>query len=321
MTTIDTPVEVTTPAPPTAPAATPPATPAASLAKELLAASVHFGHRASRWNPKMAPYIHGKRNGVHIIDLRETVKGILRAQKFLQRIVAEGKDVLFVGTKKQIRDVVKAQVQRAQMHYCIERWLGGTLTNFRTIRSRLGRLEQLEKIHEEIETARREGRASPYSKKAESAYNRERNRIESNLGGIRKMHRLPGVAVLVDIRRELNSAKEARKLGIPVICLIDTDGDPDMVDLPIPGNDDNMNSVEIIMRCLADACIEGLRGRVNNPDERGEGREDDRQRRPRRPRGTAAERMMGIAPASSSSEPAPPATAAEPVAASETPAG
>lgn len=261
-----------------------------SLVQELIEAGIHFGHRASRWNPKMKSYIHSKRNLIHILDVKETVRGLLRAKMFLQRVVAEGKDVLFVGTKRQIREVIKSNSERSGQHYVIERWLGGTLTNFRTIRNRLQRLEELERIHAEIEAAKKDGRPSQYTKKAESSINRELARIFKNLSGIRRMNRLPGAVVLVDIRRETNAAKEARKLGIPVVCLIDTDGDPDMVDIPIPGNDDAMQAVEVVIRNLADSCLEGMKGRT--PDESANEQQQGGYSRRRRPRGTAAARMM-----------------------------
>jgi len=203
----------------------------------------------------MKAYIFGKRNLIHIVDIRETVKGILRAKKFLSQVVAKGLDVVFVGTKRQARNSVINVAQRTNMHYVSERWLGGTLTNFRTIRSRLARLEELEAI----EAA---GMADAYSKKMISTLTRERRKIKRNLDGIRKMNKLPGALVLVDVRREHIAAKEARKLGIPVVALIDTDSDPDFVDIPIPGNDDAMRAIELVMSELGDAIEEGKRART-----------------------------------------------------------
>jgi small subunit ribosomal protein S2 len=220
----------------------------------MINAGIHFGHRTSRWNPKMQPYIFGKRNLIHIIDIRETVKGILRSQRFLTRIVSEGKDVLFVGTKRQARYAVMDAAGQSGMHYVNERWLGGILTNFRTIRSRLNRLEELEAIEAE-------GMSDKYSKKMIATLNRERRKIKRNLEGIRNMNRLPGAVVLFDVRREHNAAREARKLGIPVIGLIDTDSDPDIVDIPIPGNDDAMRGIELICNALCEAINEGKRTR------------------------------------------------------------
>jgi small subunit ribosomal protein S2 len=226
----------------------------AELVKALVDAGVHFGHRVSRWNPKMAPYIHGKRNMIHIIDVKETTKGLLRAKKLITQTVASGKDVLFVGTKRQARHSVEEEAKRCGMHYVSERWLGGTLTNFRTIRARLNRLEDLEKLWES-------GQIDSYSKKMKSTLSRERDRIKSNLEGIRKMEKMPGLMIIIDTRREHIAVKEARKLGVTSVALIDTDSDPDLIDLPIPGNDDAMRAVDLIVKELADAVIEGKTGR------------------------------------------------------------
>ena len=220
------------------------------MLNELVEAGVHFGHRASRWNPKMRPYIYGKRNLIHIIDLRETVRGILRAGKYLTRVAAQGSLVLFVGTKRQARDIVQREAERCGMPYVIERWLGGSLTNFRTIRSRLKRLEELEKLEAS-------GEILTYSKKMISSLNRERSKIHRNLSGIREMNRLPETLVVIDPRREHNAVAEANKLGIKVVAMIDTDCDPDVVDLPIPGNDDSMRSIELVLTRLAGAVLEG----------------------------------------------------------------
>src|SRR5689334_19606905 len=186
------------------------ATPPAELVKALVDAGVHFGHRVSRWNPKMQPYIHGKRNMIHIIDVRETIKGLLRAKRLLQNTVASGKDVLFVGTKRQARHSVEEEARRCGMHYVSERWLGGTLTNFRTIRARLNRLEELEKLFNT-------GQIETYSKKMKATLQREMAKIKANLEGIRRMERIPGALFLVDTRREHIAVKEARKLGVPTI--------------------------------------------------------------------------------------------------------
>ncbi len=202
----------------------------------------------------MAPYIFGKRNTIHIVDIRETVKGLLRAKKFIAQLVARGEDVLFVGTKRQARLQVQLQAERVGMPYVTERWLGGTLTNFRTIRSRLARLEELEK-------AEADGTALEYSKKMISSRKRELSRIKRNLDGIRKMSRLPGALVIIDVHREHNAVKEAKKLGIPTVCLIDTDSDPDFADIPIPGNDDAIRAIDTILVHLGDAVEEGKKGR------------------------------------------------------------
>jgi len=227
----------------------------AELVKALVDAGVHFGHRVSRWNPKMEPYIHGKRNMIHILDVRETLKGVLRARKFVQNIVAGGKDILFVGTKRQARHAIEEEAKRCGMHYVVERWLGGTLTNFRTIRARLNRLEELEKLWAS-------GQIETYSKKMKSTLQRERDKIKSNLEGIRRMDKIPGAMFIADPRREHIAVKEAKKLGIPTLALIDTDSDPDLIDLPIPGNDDAMRAIEIICKELADSIIEGKSGRA-----------------------------------------------------------
>ena len=221
-----------------------------TLVRELIDAGIHFGHRVGRWNPKMKPYIFCSRNSIHIIDIKETIKGVLRARKFLTKLVSSGKDVLFVGTKRQARQPIIEQANRCGMPYVSERWLGGTLTNFRTIRSRLGRLEELEAMEEK-------GILDTESKKMQSTLRREMRKISRNLSGIRTMERLPGALVVIDSRRENIAVAEACKLGIPTICLMDTDSDPDIVDLPIPGNDDAMRSIELVLEQLAEAVLEG----------------------------------------------------------------
>lgn len=227
----------------------------AELVKALVDAGIHFGNPASRWNPRMEPYIAGKRGNIHIINIKETVKGILLAKKLVQNEVAAGRDVLFVGTKRQARHAIEEEARRCGMHYVSERWLGGTLTNFRTIRERLERLEQLEKLWEtgEIET---------YSKKMKSTLHREMVKIKSNLEGIRNMDKIPGVIFVVDVKREHIAVSEARKLGVKTIALIDTDGDPSSIDLPIPGNDDAMRAIALVTSQIADAAIEGKQGRT-----------------------------------------------------------
>lgn len=222
----------------------------------------------------MRPYILGKRGLVHIIDIKETLKGLLRARKLLANVVTEGKDVLFVGTKRQAREIVRKQAERSEMPYVSERWLGGTLTNFRTIRSRLARLEELEALDAS-------GAMSGYSKKMEASLKRERRKIQRNLEGIRKMSRLPGALVLVDVRREHIAVKEARKLAIPTIALLDTDGDPDVVDLPIPGNDDAMRSIEVVMSQMADAIMQGVAARMAAPPAEEQEKRPARRRSPK----------------------------------------
>jgi len=234
----------------------------AELVKALVDAGVHFGHRVSRWNPKMEPYIRGKRSMIHIIDVKETLKGILRAKKLVSAAVASGKDVLFVGTKRQARFAIEEEAKRCGMHYVSERWLGGTLTNFRTIRARLNRLEELEGLFNT-------GKIETYSKKMKSTLQREMTKIKTNLEGIRKMEKIPGVMFIVDTRREHIAVKEARKLGVPTVALIDTDSDPELIDLPIPGNDDAMRAIELICKELADSTIEAKQGKVDKADSEG----------------------------------------------------
>jgi small subunit ribosomal protein S2 len=221
-------------------------------AKELIEAGVHFGHRASRWNPRMRPYIFGRRNLIHIIDVRETIRGLLRAKKYLKQVAAQGSLVLFVGTKRQAAETVQREALRCGMPFVSDRWLGGTLTNFRTIRSRLTRLEELERLMGSEEFG-------SYSKKMQSALKREHRKMFRNLNGIRTMNRAPDCMVIIDPKKEKNSVSEARKLNPPVatVALIDTDCDPDLVDLPIPGNDDSIRSIELIVQQLADAVLEG----------------------------------------------------------------
>ncbi len=220
------------------------------LVKKLVESGVHFGHRASRWNPKMRPYIYARKNLIHIIDVRETIRGLLRAKKYLSSVSGRGSLVLFVGTKRQAGDTIQKAADRCGMPYVNDRWLGGTLTNFRTIRSRLTRLEELEQIRESDEI-------NQYSKKAQSSLNREYRKMFRNLNGMRTMSRLPECLFVVDPRKEKNAVKEAKKLGIATVALIDTDCDPDQVDLPIPGNDDSMRSIDLIVNMLADAIAEG----------------------------------------------------------------
>jgi small subunit ribosomal protein S2 len=250
--------------------------------KDLIEAGVHFGHRASRWNPKMRPYIYGKRNLIHIIDLRETVRGLLRAYRFLAKVASSGALVVFVGTKRQAREAIEREAARCRMPYVSERWLGGTLTNHRTIRDRLKRLQELEgfwlpagenparvdlpaymksmlspqgklEVHLAPPTAPIHG----YSKKMVATLNRELMKIQRNLSGIREMNRLPDAMVVIDPRRENIAVKEAQRMGVATVALIDTDSDPDTVDLPIPGNDDSIRSIELVLAKLADAVLEG----------------------------------------------------------------
>ena len=255
---------------------------AKQFVRDLVDSGIHFGHRTSRWNPKMKPYIYGKKNLIHIIDVRETLKGLMAAQKFLSRLVASGRDVLFVGTKRQARSVVEEVGKQTGMPVVIERWLGGTLTNFRTIRSRLQRLEELERILQSPELNKN------YSKKMESSLKREYQKILRNLAGIRTMDRLPGALFVVDVRRENIAILEARKLGIPVVAIIDTDSDPDLIDIAIPGNDDAMRGIDLLMKQIATAINEGKAGRVAKEEQDKAQQQQQRPSRGRR-RTTTAE--------------------------------
>jgi small subunit ribosomal protein S2 len=219
-------------------------------AKELIEAGVHFGHRASRWNPKMRPYIYGRRNLIHIIDVKESIRGLLRAKKYLRQVSAGGSLILFVGTKRQAAESIEREGQRCGMPYVSDRWLGGTLTNFRTIRNRLSRLE-------ELETLMKSEQFDTYSKKMQSALKREFRKMYRNLNGMRTMNRIPECLVVIDPKKEHNAVSEANKLGVTTVALIDTDCDPDQISLPIPGNDDSIRSIEIVLAQLADAVLEG----------------------------------------------------------------
>ncbi len=224
------------------------------IVSKLLEAGIHFGQRRSSWNPKMKSYIWGVRNGLHIIDIRETVKGLLRAKKYIQETVAGSKDVVFVGTKRQAQSAIQKYSSEAGMPWVTERWLGGTLTNFATIRSRLKRLNELERL---VET----GEIESYSMKMTSQLMREKAKITRNLDGIRTMNKLPGAMVVIDANNETNALREATALRIPTIGLIDTDGDPDLVDIPIPGNDDSLRSIEVIVADLMASVSDGMKSR------------------------------------------------------------
>ncbi len=221
--------------------------------KQLLEAGVHFGHQTRRWDPKMAEYIFQARNGIHIIDLQKTSKKLDEAYSFLKEQAEEGKTVLFVGTKKQAQECVKEAAEKCGMYYVNQRWLGGTLTNFGTIRNRIGRLRELEKMQED-------GTFDVLPKKEVILLKKEMEKLEKNLGGIKDMEELPGVMVIVDPKKERIGILEARKLGIPVIGLIDTNCNPQEVDYPIPGNDDAIRAVKLITDCMANAVVEGRQG-------------------------------------------------------------
>ena len=218
--------------------------------KDLLEAGVHYGHRTSRWNPKMGRYIFGKRNSIHIIDLRETISGLIRGARFLRSVASRGQWILWVGTKRQAAAAVEEEATGIGMPWVTYRWLGGALTNFRTIRDRLSRLEELEEME-------RSGRMALFGKKMVSMLRREERKIFRNLHGIRVMDRLPGALVVFDPKSERNAVHEANILDIPVVSLLDTDADPDVVDIVIPGNDDAVRSIQLVARVLGKAVEEG----------------------------------------------------------------
>ena len=221
--------------------------------KQLLEAGVHFGHQTRRWDPKMAEYIFQARNGIHIIDLQKTSKKIDEAYAFLKEQVEEGKTVLFVGTKKQAQECVKEAAEKSGMYYIDQRWLGGMLTNFDTIRTRVQRLKDLEKMQED-------GTFDVLPKKEVILLKKEMEKLERNLGGIKDMEEIPGVIFLVDPKKEHIAVLEAKKLGIPVIGLVDTNCNPEEVDYAIPGNDDAIRAVKLITDVMANAIIEGKQG-------------------------------------------------------------
>ncbi len=221
--------------------------------KQLLEAGVHFGHQTRRWDPKMAEYIFQARNGIHIIDLQKTSKKIDEAYKFMKELSEEGKTVLFVGTKKQAQECMKEAAQMCGMYYVDQRWLGGMLTNFGTIRTRIQRLKDLEKMQED-------GTFDVLPKKEVIQLKKEMEKLEKNLGGIKDMEELPGALFIVDPKKERIAILEARKLNIPVVGLIDTNCNPEDVDYPIPGNDDAIRAVKLIAEVMANAVIEGRQG-------------------------------------------------------------
>lgn len=221
--------------------------------KQLLEAGVHFGHQTRRWNPKMAAYIFTDRNGIYIIDLQKTVKKVDEAYYFVRDLIGEGKTIMFVGTKKQAQEAVKEEASRCGMFYVNQRWLGGTLTNFQTIRRRIDRLHELEKMEAE-------GTFSLLPKKEVAVLNNEKEKLEKFLGGIKDMKSLPGALFIIDPRKERIAVAEARKLGIPIVAIVDTNCDPDEIDYVIPGNDDAIRAVKLLTAKMADAVVEGKQG-------------------------------------------------------------
>jgi small subunit ribosomal protein S2 len=270
--------------------ATPPAPPPVEFAprmpgqlalsvRSLLEAGVHFGHQTKRWNPKMRPYIYGARNGTHIIDLDQTARMFDRAYKFVTEAVGRGGNVLFIGTKRQAQDIVQEEAVRAGMFFVNNRWLGGTLTNFRTIKQGLDRLRSLERMKED-------GTYEQLPKKEVIQLEKERARLEKYLGGLKNMGGLPAVVFVVDPMQEKIAVHEARKLGLAVVAITDTNCDPDNIDFVIPGNDDAIRSIKLITSRIADACVEGAqrhRDATSGRDDAQQGDQNAAQRAPRGP--------------------------------------
>ena len=224
--------------------------------KQLLEAGVHFGHQTRRWNPKMAPYIYTERNGIYIIDLQKTVKKLEEAYNFVREISANGGNILFVGTKKQAQDAIKEEAARCGGYYVNARWLGGMLTNFRTMRTRIDRLAQLRKMEED-------GTFAMLPKKEVIKHQGEIEKLEKYLGGVKEMKKIPAALFIVDPRKERNAIAEARKLNIPIVAIVDTNCDPDEIDYVIPGNDDAIRAIRLIAATMANAAIEGRQGEDN----------------------------------------------------------
>ncbi len=221
--------------------------------KQLLEAGVHFGHQTRRWNPKMAEYIFAERNGIYIIDLQKTVKKVDDAYTAVSDIIKDGGDILFVGTKKQAQDSIKEEAERCGMYYVNQRWLGGMLTNFSTIKTRIARLKELEQMQED-------GTFDVLTKKEVAALLHEKEKLENNLGGIKEMKKIPDVMFVVDPRKERIAIQEAHTLGIPIVAIVDTNCDPEEIDFVIPGNDDAIRAVKLIASKIADAVIESRQG-------------------------------------------------------------
>ena len=235
--------------------------------KQLLEAGVHFGHQTSRWNPKMKPYIFGARNGIYIIDLQQTVKMFRDAYGYVRELVADGGSILFVGTKKQAQDAIREEAERCGMFYVTNRWLGGMLTNFQTIKQSIDRLRK----HEEALES--EAMAEALTKKELIMISRERDKLMASLGGIKNMRKLPDALFIVDPKKEEIAVKEANKLGIPVVAAVDTNCDPDVIDYKIPGNDDAIRAIRLFCTAIADAVLEGRA--IAEERQRGQGSEDE----------------------------------------------
>lgn len=234
--------------------------------KQMLEAGVHFGHQTKRWNPKMKPYIFGARNGIYIIDLQKTVRYFRTAYQFIQDTVAQGEKVLFVGTKKQAHDSIMEEALRAEQYFVNNRWLGGMLTNFSTIKASIDRLKK-------IEAMAADGTMEQYTKKEALELEREREKLEKNLGGIKDMSRLPGAIFIVDPNKEAIAVNEANILGIPVVAVVDTNCNPDNIDYVIPGNDDAIRAIRLFAARIADACVDGVQLRKDAKQSEAEGRD------------------------------------------------
>jgi small subunit ribosomal protein S2 len=221
--------------------------------EKLIDTGIHFGHRTKRWNPKMKKYIYGKRNGVHIIDLRQTQEALKKAYEVTVRIAEQGKGILFVGTKKQAKDIIREEALRAKAFYITERWLGGVLTNFATLNTRIQRLRELEQMKED-------GRWAMLPKKEMSVLNREYIKLVKYFDGIKEMDRLPGLIFIVDIIKDATALREAQKVSMPIVAIVDTNVDPTGVTYPIPGNDDSIRAITIVTKTIADAVLEGRKG-------------------------------------------------------------
>ena len=227
--------------------------------KQLLEAGVHFGHQTRRWNPKMAPYIYTERNGIYIVDLQKTVRKLEEAYSFVRELAENGQTILFVGTKKQAQEAIREEAQRCGQYYVNARWLGGMMTNFKTMRTRVDRLTQLKRMQED-------GTFDMLPKKEVIKHLGEIEKLEKYLGGVKEMKKLPGALFIVDTRKERNAIAEAKKLGIPVVAIADTNCDPDEIDYPIPGNDDAIRAIKLIASIMANAMIEGRQGEQNQAE-------------------------------------------------------
>ena len=235
--------------------------------KQLLEAGVHFGHQTKRWNPKMKPYIFGARNGIYIIDLQKTVRYFRTACQFVQDTVAKGEKVLFVGTKKQAQDAIMEESLRADQYFVNNRWLGGMLTNFTTIKASIDRLKK-------IEAMIADGTIEQYTKKEALGLERERIKLEKNLGGIKNMSKLPGAIFIIDPKKEAIAVQEAKRLGIPVVAVVDTNCDPDNIDYIIPGNDDAIRAIRLFASMMAESCVEGNQRRKDKKQIDAEGKDE-----------------------------------------------